>query len=168
MRARSSWRTTLVLYNARGRGLIATRKLRFARDSPVEGDGFEPSVPLMGYCGVFRERPSDQQYFAPVPAARRFLAELLPAGWNRKLNYQPRHGRTPDPVEACWESILCNFGGCGLHQFRTHHGRLDRCFGDCVMRERVALARFLIGAPHQATKPRSPERALGGASAASV
>jgi hypothetical protein len=28
----------------------------FALDSPLEGDGFEPSVPVTGYCGVFRER----------------------------------------------------------------------------------------------------------------
>jgi hypothetical protein len=32
-------------------------EVRFASDSPLEGDGFEPSVPLTGYC-VFRERPS--------------------------------------------------------------------------------------------------------------
>ena len=25
---------------------LASRKFRFARDSPLEGDGFEPSVPL--------------------------------------------------------------------------------------------------------------------------
>jgi hypothetical protein len=42
----------------------------FAADSPLEESGFEPSVPLMGYCGVFRERPSDPQNFAPVTAAR--------------------------------------------------------------------------------------------------
>jgi hypothetical protein len=48
----------------RYRGTDGSQTLR------LEGDGFEPSVPLTGYCGVFRERPSDQQNFAPVPAAR--------------------------------------------------------------------------------------------------
>jgi hypothetical protein len=56
-------------------------EVRFAGDSPLEGDGFEPSVPLAGYCGVFRERPCDQQKFrtctrGPGFAGICFLAEL--------------------------------------------------------------------------------------------
>jgi hypothetical protein len=46
----------------------------------------------------------------PCPYGDLFSRRASAGRVDRKLNYQPRHGRTPDPVEACWESIRCNFG----------------------------------------------------------
>src|SRR5260370_27129390 len=38
-------------------GIVAMRKFRFACDSPLEGDGFEPSVPLVSRGAIRRGFP---------------------------------------------------------------------------------------------------------------
>ena len=73
-----------------GIGLCASiRRLsssKFATDSALQGTGFEPSLPLTGYSGVFRERPSSGKFRTctrgPCLAGICFLAELLHAGCN--------------------------------------------------------------------------------------
>ena len=68
-------------------------------DSPLEEDGFEPSVPLTGYPVFFAKDPLIN--FAPAPAAR-----VLPESGSlqrfcrrvrRRLDDQLRYGRTPKP-----------------------------------------------------------------------
>ena len=83
---------------------MPTRKLRFAVDSPVEGDGFEPSVPRQK-DNAFRDSsfPTCARATAAFENARRPVQQLLlpvvdPVRMNAELTYQL--GDRPVPPTA--------------------------------------------------------------------
>ena len=66
-------------------------------DSPLEEDGFEPSVPLTRYAGLSRERVSYNDFAPPGSLSTLCLAESGATALYEKLNRDLAAGTTAAP-----------------------------------------------------------------------